>query len=178
MEHNGWRRAGQKMPPRRGKRPGAWQPPPEMEAAMSSLPHPRPRAHLPPHLEALELRDCNARDTRPTQDLDAFPDDHLTEAEIDALFVTEMERRDRTAACPAGYRDAACEACGCALFVPVGQGGDVLCPQCLREGEAIAAAEAPTGGDDDPRPPAAGAMHPEYAEFVATAARMLDDELC
>ena len=117
---------------------------------MSSLPHPRPRAHLPPHLEALELRDCNAPVVRPEQDTDAFPDDCLTEAEIDALFVAEMERRDRIAACPAGYMDAACEACGCALYVPVGQGGDVLCTQCLRDGETLAAAEAPTGGDDDP----------------------------
>jgi uncharacterized Zn finger protein (UPF0148 family) len=151
-----------------------------MEAAMSSLPHPRPRAHLPPHLEALELRDCNAADTRPAQDADAFADDALTEAEIDALFVAEMERRDRLAVCPAGYRDASCEACGCALYVPIGQAGDILCPQCWREGEAIAAGEAAvaTDGDDDPRPPAAGAMHPEYAEFAATAAHMLNDDLC
>jgi hypothetical protein len=151
-----------------------------MEAAMSSLPHPRPRAHLPPHLEALELRDCNAADTRPAQDADAFADDALTEAEIDALFVAEMERRDRMAACPAGHRDAACEACGCALYVPIGQAGDILCPQCWREGEAFAAAASPaaTDGDDDPRPPAGGALHPDFPEFAATAARMLDDELC
>jgi hypothetical protein len=83
------------------------------------------------------------------------------------------------AACPAGYRDTACEACSAALYVPIGQGGDILCPQCLREGEALAAAEdAVADGDDDPRPPASGALHPDYAEFAATAARMLDDELC
>ena len=145
---------------------------------MSSLPHPRPRAHLPPHLEALELRDINAADTRPAEDSDAFANDALTEAEIDALFVAEMERRDRIAACPAGYRDAACEACSAALYVPIGQGGDVLCPQCLREGEAAAAADAASDGDDDPRPPASGAMHPDCPKFAATAARMLDDELC
>jgi hypothetical protein len=99
---------------------------------------------------------------------------------MDALYAAEMERRDRIAACPAGYRDAACEACGCALYVPVGQGGDILCPRCLREGEAAAAAEATaaTDADDDPRPPAGGAIHPDYPEFAATAVRMLDDELC
>ena len=141
---------------------------------MSILPDGRPRAHLPPHLEALELRDFNARDLSPAPEPDAFLHDALTGAEIDALFVAEMERRDRLAACPAGYRDAACEACSAALYVPVGQGGEVLCPQCQRQGEALAAEE----DDDHPRPPAGGAMHPDFPEFAATAARMLDDELC
>jgi hypothetical protein len=122
----------------------------------------------------LELRDFNARDVTPTQDPDAFPPEAVTEADIDAMFVAEMERRDREAARPAGYRDATCEACDVALFVPVGQGGDVLCPQCLREGTEIASDD----GGDDPRPPASGAMHPDYPEFTTTAARMLDDELC
>ena len=133
---------------------------------MPILPDGRPRAHLPPHLEALELRDFNAPDVTPNPCPDgAFPPDALTDAEIDALFVAEMERRDRLAVCPAGYRDAACEACGCHLYVPVGQGGDVLCPQCQREGEALAA-----GDDDDRRPPASGAMHPDYPQFAASAA--------
>ena len=146
---------------------------------MAIVPDGRPRAHLPPHFETLELQDVGARDCTPTQDPDAFPPDSPTEAELDAMFVAEMERRDREAARPAGYRDAACEACGTALFVPIGQGGDVICPQCQREGETLAAAaDAVADGDDDPRPPAAGAMHPEYAEFAASAARMLDDELC
>jgi hypothetical protein len=149
-----------------------------MEAAMSSLPDPRPRAHLPLHLEALELRDFNARDLTPTQDPDAFPPDAVTDAEIDAMFVAEMERRDRVAACPSGYRDGACEACRTALYVPVGQGGDVLCPQCQREGAALAAEDAADDDGGGPRPPASGAMHPDYPEFAATAARMLDDELC
>jgi hypothetical protein len=129
---------------------------------MSSLPY--KGAHLPPHLEALELRDINAADTRHAQDADAFAD-ALTEAEIDALFVAEMQRRDRMAACPTGYRDTACEACGCALYVAVGQSRDVLRPQCLREGEAVAAAEAAaaTDGDDEPRPPTSGAMHPTWS---------------
>jgi hypothetical protein len=124
------------------------------------------RAHLPPHLEALELRDLNARDISPTPEPDAFPHDALTDAEIDALFIAEMERRDRLAACPAGYRDAACEACAAAIYVPVGQGGDVLCPQCQREGAALAAEE----NDDHPRPPAGGALHPDYPHFEALAA--------
>src|SRR5437870_3685120 len=139
-----------------------------MEAAMSSVPNPFPRAHLDSHLEALELRDCNAADLRPAQDADAFPRDAVTDAEIDAMFVAEMGRRDREAARPAGYRDAACEACGCCLYVPIGQGGDVLCPKCRREGEAIAAED-----DDGPRPPASGAMHPDYPYFAALAARLL-----
>ena len=84
-----------------------------------------------------------------------------------------MERRDRAAACPQGYRDTVCEACGCCLYVPVGQGGDVLCPQCQREGERLAADD-----DDHPRPPTAGALHPDYPRFSALACRMADDHLC
>src|SRR6267378_1547458 len=103
---------------------------------MSIVPHGRPRAHLPPHLEALELRDFGAPDLTPTQDPDAFPRDPLTEADIDAMYVAEMERRDREAARPIGYVDAACLGCGCSLFVPGSERcGDVLCPQCQREGE-------------------------------------------
>ena len=54
--------------------------------------------------------------------------------------------------------------------------GDVLCPQCQREGEELAADGDDGGGG--PRPPASGAMHPDYPEFAASAARMLDDDLC
>jgi hypothetical protein len=88
-----------------------------------------------------------------------------------------LRLRAAAAACPSGYRDAACEACGCGLYVPVGQGRDALCPQCQREGEALAAV---TDGDDGdgPRPPASRAMHPDYLYFAALAARMLDDQLC
>jgi hypothetical protein len=84
-----------------------------------------------------------------------------------------MERRDRQAACPAGYRDMPCDACGAALFVTVGQPAEILCDACRAAGEAAAAAE-----DDDPRPPGSGALHPDYPKFAASAARMLDDELC
>lgn len=140
---------------------------------MSSVPKPILRAHLPPHLEALELCDFNSANPGPQQDEDAFPPDAVTDAEIDAMFVAEMERRDRLAACPAGYRDAACEACGTTLYVPVGQGGDVLCPQCQREGAALAEKD-----DDDPRPPASGAVHPDYPHFAALAAWLQDDQLC
>jgi hypothetical protein len=125
-------------------------------------------------VEPLELRDFNARDVSPAQNADAFPPDAPSEAEINAMYVAEMERRDRLAACPVGYRDATCEACGCCLFVRVGQGGDVLCPQCQREGEALEAADRAVDsvdGDDDPRPPASGALHPDYPEFAASAAR-------
>jgi len=92
----------------------------------------------------------------------------------DRQWAAEMERRDRQAACPAGYRKTPCEACGAALFVPNEHGGDVLCNLCRAAGEAAAASE----DDDDPRPPTAGALCLDYAEFAASAARMLDDELC
>jgi hypothetical protein len=61
------------------------------------------------------------------------------------------------------------------VFVPEGRHDDVPCVRCQAAGEIIAAAE---GDDDDPRPPASGALHPDYAEFAASAARMLDDDLC
>ena len=91
-----------------------------------------------------------------------------------------MDHRDRLAPCPDGYRNAACEACGCDLYVPVGQGGDILCHGCRTQGEALAlAADANDGGDGGgPRPPAAGEMHPDYPQFAALAARLLDDQLC
>ena len=105
--------------------------------------------------------------------------EELLSAEVaEALGRDKGERRDRAAACPAGYRDAACEACRCALYVPVGQGGDVLCPQCRRDGEALAADDAADDHGGGPRPPAAGAMHPDYPQFAALAAHLLDDQLC
>jgi hypothetical protein len=150
-------------------RPGAWQPPPEWWLRCRVC-HTRARAHLPPHLEAIELRDFNARDLSPTPKLNAVLHDALTDAEIDAMFVTEMERRDRAVACPEGYRDAACEACGTALYVLVGQSGDVPCPQCQCQGTALAGED-----DDDPRPLAAGAMHPDYRYFADLASRLPGD---
>ena len=92
----------------------------------------------------------------------------------DRQWAAELERQDRQAACPAGYREAPCDACGVGLYVLRGQDGDVLCGRCQAAGEAAAAAEE----DDDPRPPTAGALHPDYVEFAASATRMLDDELC
>jgi hypothetical protein len=139
---------------------------------VSTLPHPTDGFPLDPQSEGNELRDIGARDTTPTLGSGVTWDD------VDRMWVEEMERRDRHAACPAGYREASCEACGCALYVPVGQAGDVLCPQCQREGERLAADDATNDDGGGPRPPASGAMHPEYAEFAATAARMLDDDLC
>jgi hypothetical protein len=91
------------------------------------------------------------------------------------MWAAEMERRDRQAACPAGYRDAVCEACGSAVYVPEGRHDEVLCDRCRAAGETAAAAE---DGDDDPRPPASGALHSDYPEFATSAARMLDDDLC
>jgi hypothetical protein len=80
------------------------------------------------------------------------------------------------AACPAGYRDAACDACGSALYIPGTPGtctGDVLCEGCRRVGQALADAD-----DTDPEPPAAGAIDPELlAEYEAETARLTDDDL-
>src|SRR3954471_5935157 len=92
--------------------------------------------------EVNELRDIGAADCTPRLG------SAVTWTDVDRMWAAEMERRD---ACPSGYRDAACEACGCGLYVPVGQGSDILCPQCQREGEALA---ADTDGDDGdgPRP--------------------------
>jgi hypothetical protein len=135
---------------------------------VSTLHHPSGGFPLDPQSEANELREIGAPDVSPTLGSPGIRD------AIDVLWVAEMERRDRRGACPAGYREAPCEACGAALFVPVTQPADVLCDACRAAGEAAAAAV----DDDDPRPPAAGALHPDYPEFAASAARMLDDELC
>ena len=139
---------------------------------MSTLHHPSGGFPLDPQSEVNELRDIGAADLTPTLG------SAVTWDVVDRMWAAEMERRDRQAACPKGYRDAACEACGCGLYVPVGQGGDVLCPQCQRQGEALAAKEAADGDGPGPRPPAAGAMHPDYPQFASLAARLLDDQLC
>ena len=152
------------------KHPGAWS---NLfrRFDVSTLHQPQGGFPLDAQSEANELRDIGAADCTPSLGSNATWND------VDRMWAEEMDRRDRAAACPDGYRNAGCEACGCALYVPVGQGGDVLCAQCQRDGEALAADEAADGGDD-PRPPAAGAMHPDYPEFAASAARMLDDDLC
>ena len=91
---------------------------------MSTLPHPTGGFPLDPQSEANELRDIGAADCSPSLGSTVTWDD------VDRMWAAEMERRDREAACPEGYRNALCEACDCALYVPVGQGGDVLRPQC------------------------------------------------
>src|SRR5438270_5208319 len=119
----GRRRAGQNLPPRCWKHPGArsnlfWR------FDVGTLHHPSGGFPLDAQSEANELRDIGAADCTPTLGSDT------TWTDVDRMWAAEMERRDRGGARPEGYRDAACEACGTALFVPVGQGGDVLCPQC------------------------------------------------
>ena len=90
---------------------------------------PDSRFPLTPADEALELRDIGARDCTPTFGSVVTSDD------IDAMWAEEMAR-------PAGYVDAACLGCGAALSVPAEtRCGDVLCPECHRQGEAIAAEE-------------------------------------
>src|SRR5205809_373708 len=118
---------------------------------MGTLHHPPGGFPHDPQAELNDLRDIGAADLTPTLG------SAITWDDVDRMWAAEMERLDRQAACPQGYRDAACEACGCMVFVPVGQGGDVLCPQCQRDGEAFAAEEA-THDDGGPRPPAGAAM--------------------
>ena len=66
---------------------------------------------LDPQSEVNELRDIGAADCTPSLG------SSLTWNDVDRMWAAEMERRDRP---PTDYRDAACEACGCALFVLVG----------------------------------------------------------
>jgi len=114
---------------------------------------------LSPGDEALELRDFGSPVLVPT----------LTPEPLGSLLTwDDVERMaaQRQATPPAGWRDAVCVACTCALYVPVGQAGDVLCPACKRDGEALAAAED-SGSDDDPDRPGGAAMHAEYAAELA-----------
>ena len=134
---------------------------------MITLHHPPGGFPLDPQSEANELRDIGASELSPTLGSPITWDD------VDRRWAAEMERRDRRAACPAGYRDAPCEACGIALYAPIGQGGDILCEACRTAGEAAAVEE-----DDDPRPTTAGAIHPDRPHFAALAVRLLDDQLC
>ena len=106
---------------------------------MSTLHHPSGGFPLDPQSEVNELRDIGAPDLTPTVG------SAVAWNVVDQMWAAEMERRDRAATCPAGDRDAACEACGCGLYVPVGQGGDLLCPQCQRDGEALVADNAAEG---------------------------------
>ena len=138
---------------------------------MGTLHHPSGGFPLDPQSESNELRDIGAPDVNPTLGSETTWND------VDRMWAAEMELRDRLAACPEGHRNAACEACGCELYVLVGQGGDILCDDCRREG-ALAADDAADDGGGGPRPPAAGAMHPDYPQFAALAATLLDDQLC
>jgi hypothetical protein len=115
---------------------------------VSTLHHPSGGFPLDPQSEVAELRDIGARDLSPS------PDKPVTWDDIDRMWAAEMVRRERAAASPEGYKDAPCEACGSALYVPVGQKGDVLCPQCQHEGEALAAEDDAGVGGDAPGLPA------------------------
>ena len=128
---------------------------------MTSLPHPFRPVSLSAGDEALELRDIGAADLSPTQDADAFPaDDH-----DDPEYVAAMQQRE--AARLIGYCDALCLGCGCCLYVPeASRCGDVLCNECQRTGEALA---AEADGDDDPTPPS--------GPHAALAARLRDADL-
>ena len=55
------------------------------------------------------------------------------------------------------------------MYMPIGPGGEVLRPQCEWEGAALAAEE----DDDHPRPPACGAMQPDFPHFEALATWLL-----
>ena len=65
--------------------------------------HDRPGGFtLDPQSELNELRDIGARDVMPTLG------SAVTWTDVDRMWAAEMERRDRQAACPDGYRDAVC----------------------------------------------------------------------
>ena len=114
---------------------------------------------LSPGDEALELRDVGAADLSPTLSPEPLGP---------AITWADVERMadERPASPPVAYRDAVCVACTCALYVPVGQGGDILCPACQRDGEALAAAE--DGDEPDPDRPSGAALQAEYAAELAT----------
>src|SRR3954469_25527729 len=65
-----------------------------------------------PALEALELRDIGARDLTPTLG------SAITWADVDRMWAAEQERRDLLSA---GYVEAACLACGSALYIPANE---------------------------------------------------------
>ena len=75
---------------------------------VSILHHPSGGFPLDPRSEANEFRDIGARDVSPTLG------SAVTWEVVDRMWAAEMERRERSAACPEGYRNAACEACGSA----------------------------------------------------------------
>ncbi len=134
---------------------------------MSTVHHPSGGFPLDPQSEVNELRDIGARDLSPT------PSSPVAANDIERIWADEIQRGDPLRTCPEGHRNVVCEACGCGPFVPVGEAGDVLCPKCLRAGEALA-----TDSDDEPRPPTAGAIQPDYPWFATLAARLSDDQLC
>jgi hypothetical protein len=120
-------------------------------------------------VEAMELAD-----TCPTYRSTGMADESplgsvIFWSDVDAMWAAEMERRDRVAARPAGYREAVCEACSAALYVSDSHAGDLLCNGCRRLGEALA-----DDGDDHPKPPTTGALHPEYATYVDIVKRWPD----
>ena len=73
---------------------------------MSTLHQPQGGFPLDAQSEVNELRDIGAADCTPSLGSNTSWDD------IDRMWAAEMERRDRAAACPDGYRNACCEACG------------------------------------------------------------------
>ena len=120
-----------------------------------------------PAIEAIELADVGGgagfADEQPLGAAVRWSD-------VDVMWAEEQERRERLALCPSGFRDVDCVACGCCLYVPVGESSDILCPRCQREGEALAAEE---DGDDEPTPPAGAAL----PDFTTEVAGLADDVL-
>ena len=81
---------------------------------------------------------------------DEQPDDGWSVHRVDdPQYVADMQRVE--AARVAGHVPAMCLGCGCGLFVPENErSGDVLCQECQRTGEALAAEE----DGHEPTPPA------------------------
>ena len=101
---------------------------------------------------------------------DEQPDDGWSVHRVDdPQYVADMQRIE--AMRELGFADAMCLSCGAALFVPENERcGDVLCQECQRTGEALAAEE-----DGEPSAPAgrfSGLAQYSVADLIDAIARV------
>ena len=159
-----------------------------------------------PGLEALELRDANARDLTPTvQDAGAFPPDPELSPEEEAEMEAQYRARLASLPCTCAKINGQCDTdsmcprhgrCSPQQTVrgsaPAGwrEGACVACSAALHvaeetTGDVLCPQCERTGNaladdeDDDPDPtrPGAAALHPDYPLFAASVKRWPDDVL-